>query len=178
MGIRSLCAATVVAVGVGSAAGAATIESGSYAVQMTLVESSWLCFMGDCEGPEPTSSVYKGLNVGDIVPAMLSLAFPNSSQVHFTLSWSDTTISDFLTLIRENVYWRSDNKWELSLYQTGDILSGVLVDGYYSAIWTQNARIEFTEVQPAPVPLPATAALLPLGIGALALMRRRRRQFN
>ncbi|MGN7871059.1 VPLPA-CTERM sorting domain-containing protein [Paracoccus sp. 22332] len=171
MGIRALCAAAAVAVGVGSAAEAAT-----YTGAFTLVSAyeSHHPFGSDPVEPDRPMPGYWNVATGDTVEAFITVIADFGDSVHFTLgTLTETIFSSVLQRTAEGYSGVESGYfygWE-SLTWDGT-LSGTISYASEEYPWAKNVFGSFTL---APVPLPAAAALLPLGLGALALMRRRRR---
>lgn len=176
MGIRALCAAAAVVVGVGSAAEAATVDVvatmvyAEYSTGPVDDHSSWVI---------TNPSEYWGIPNGQSLPGTLSM----SDVVYdgFTHAWATFVVSgatifdhavsgDFSSFYGMN----TDKPFQFySLEWNGK--DGLFQYSSDMGNYLESVVIEFTL---APVPLPATAALLPVGLGALAMMRRRRRLFN
>lgn len=169
MGIRSLCAAAVVAVGVGSAADAAT-----YDVIFTVTEA-----MDEYIGDDDEQYV--------ATPLSGWWGFDVNAPVAGTLSVSDDDNTVSLDVAGNRLFEDYDSiggiggggvSWLFGV--GGSALTELRWFGDRGAlIYLSDNRPDYTSARAtlslAPVPLPAAAALLPLGIGALAMMRKRRR---
>lgn len=170
------------AVAVGSfstAASAATLHSGSYNVEITLLENYWDCsdFCGDMT---PDIIPFKGLSIGQTVVGTISFLKTSPYNISLNMSWGDYSFANNrgFSEIDINSYWNPalDDYIKFSLID--GVFSGIYKRLPYSGEWNQNAVLEFSSVSVAPVPIPGSAALLPVGLGALALLRKRRRHIS
>ncbi|VDS07940.1 hypothetical protein PARHAE_01120 [Paracoccus haematequi] len=200
MGIRALCAAAAVMVGVGSAAEAATIEQYDYrlryegttfgSVAYSEYETQTRTEYGTVHSsadPFGLPHRFSDLAVGDYVNLHIRAEIPhnpiydsegNGGRAPVCLIGS-FNCSAFVKGAEPglNLY----NIWNLFLImKDGDTIfqtEGGYAGDYYKLefgeVYYRDPTAEFSII--APIPLPATVALLPLGMGALALMRRRRR---
>ena len=183
MYIRSLCAAAVVAVGVGQADAATVVTHDiiftvTYAVdrqEVEIFEEDEVRFENiDTPLAEfwgvPVGSPARGtLTISNDVPNPYGDVFVSLVVAGTTLynEVADGTFDDF-----DGIQGISGYLWESIRWQNG---SGFL---WYTYDGRPNYTFADATITLAPVPLPAAAALLPLGIGALALMRRRRRSLS
>ncbi len=177
MKFRSLVAAALLAVGLGQAAGAATVQT----ISFKLDRLSVYCMGGCNQYPSSQTHEFAGLRQGGSRLGQLYIdEAADGSTVELALSYGE----DFSnTLFRHVLKRMDDGKYlfdSVSMVVPSWSISTVKWDGY-SGSWRyypdtysveQDTTISFDL---APVPLPTTAALLPLGIGALAVMRKRRR---
>ncbi len=183
MGIRSMVAAAVMAVGVGQAADAAV-----YNVRITLVEHSyWIpggCseeFEQVCPGP---AGNYKGLTLNKPTFGTLDIELSNDvlsmrlydsvgnfidggryesmgNGLGFNTPGSDMSVGFQTPAISFPI-----------LYATGEEMKIWQYDDFYIS------GIEFVDIRIEKLPLPAGAVLLPVGLGAFAMLRKRRRTLS
>ena len=178
MGIRALCAAAAVVVGVGSAAEAATAPYGTYDVEMTLFNIYSACNR-PCE--DPLEIPYAGMSLGDTQRGTLVVKEGwDGDNITVDFRWAGGVLANNLGLDRvaDNAFYNT-SYFAISFTFTDGLLNGTFTGVNYPLGTGDIEQLNdflFSEV--APVPLPATAALLPLGLGALALLRRRRRRVS
>lgn len=174
--IKGLVLAAVAAVGIGSAAQAATVPFGNYKAEITMSDASVYCYF-DCEGGVPDPRPFAGLSVGGTVNGVLYVApAGRPDSITLDLRWRGGVFADRVSLERvsENHFVNMSDqaaRFAPAGDQPGGFFTGLFLwaDGI-----EQQYEVSFTNL--APVPLPASAALLPLGFGALALMRKRRQK--
>jgi|TARA_B100002052_G_scaffold207400_1_gene189517 hypothetical protein len=160
----------------GSSVQAATIESGTYAVEIEMVNLEWSCSASyGCAGSEPYFTSLYGLDPGDIVRGWMILELGDyGSRTAMSLSWpGQTLLWNNLSRVGAYSYYDPNNGQNLKLEKLGSLLQGRF-ERYDEAPWGYMASFDLREL--APVPLPASAALLPVGMGAIACLRRRRRR--
>lgn len=169
MGIRVLCAAAAVVVGVGQAE-AATVDH----VKLTL-NAEYICEM-ECDEPAPTIGKFMGIPVGQSVYGDLYIGDRDDDLLQQILFVSKGIIHELGFFLDEQLDGRYS---EIGAIES---MYAYLINwnGSEGSLWYRDDNVPWSlEVQGtielAPIPLPATAALLPMGLGALALMRRRRR---
>lgn len=171
MGIRTLCAAAAVVVGVGSAADAATYF-GTFTLVSAIREYEAV-YHGDPHLPDVVLPSYWGVATGDTVSATITVT-DSPGGVLFGISTAGGMIFDSPLSLAGGVYrgFEKGDEWGWEGLTWDGGMAGTI--DYYGDMrpWFPVVKGTFTL---APVPLPAPAALLPIGIGALALMRRRRR---
>ena len=166
MGIRALCAAAVVAVGVGQA------EAATYNVDITLTQAQETIWSDYTVIDEIIPySEYWTIPVGETKRGQLIVGEPSDDGAQVTLTVGGMTIFDGYGWhsYYGDVFAHAYGYMWLYWWSDG---TGKIEDSYDGGLRTREV---FATLTLAPVPLPATAALLPLGIGALAMMRRRRR---
>lgn len=169
MGMRALCAAAIVAAGVGQAE-AATVDR----VKLTLT-AEYICEINPCEDAAPNVGKFYGVETGKSVFGDLYIGDPDQDWLQTILFISKGTAHNFgqFSDFGENAYL---NEF-LRYYYTAFVIEWNRSEG---SIWYRDDNAPWSlevlgTIELAPVPLPATAALLSLGLSALALMRRRRR---
>lgn len=164
MGIRSLCAAAVVAVGFGSAADAATVTH------------NIIFTMNFLDGPQ----YHWGIKEGQKANGTLEII-----EGSFDENWLTLTINGYSAYSGKasgsGGYYDGITGivgYGYQVIQWG-LTSGKFADAYDDEDGIFELQAEGTMVlgtlPPSPIPLPAAAAFLPIGIGALAVMRKRRR---
>ncbi len=172
MGIRALCAAAAVVVGVGSAAEAATVD-----VVFTLTEAveHYMPPWDESAWVDTPLLVYNGLAVGSTYNGTLTVEdkpFNGGIFTWATLLIDGKTIYDFIV---DGDLTAFHGQSEGFIQWTTLDWDGAAGQFQYNHDILPYDTIVIGSFALAPVPLPATAALLPLGIGALAVLRRRRR---
>jgi hypothetical protein len=167
--IRALLGAAAVAVSVGAAAEAATIEA--YNVRITLDDVQYWCnFCQSGETPPEINSAF-GLDEGSSAVGSLSIT-TDEERLSYSLTFGSSSVAGSNLMLFDGL-WTDFGGFNRFSWNAGTGAITLLDDG---TPWEQVTQLSLTEV--APVPLPATAALLPLGLGALAMMRRRRKAAN
>lgn len=163
MGIRALCAAAAVVVGVGQA------EAATYNVMFTIARADHVYYPADnSEYTITPLGEWRGMLVNSPLRGLLKL---------------EEGITPILSVGGKFLFGGGDaeNYADGSWWQTNETLYDYLTWTGAEGTWMRREDnlpdylFVDADIQLAPVPLPATAALLPMGIGALALMRKRRR---
>lgn len=169
MGIRALCAAAAVAVGVGSAAEAATVSD--HDVAITLNDVFYMCnYCNPGERP-PTGDTALGLKKGVMEIGHLSI-IEDAGRLDYTLTFTGGRVIG-TDLQKTNSIWT--DYWGFNQFSwDAQTLVGSIRLYNDSIPWESVVNIGIADI--STVPLPATAALLPMGIGALAVVRKRRRR--
>ncbi|WP_306752806.1 hypothetical protein [Paracoccus actinidiae] len=179
MDIRALCAAAAVAVGVGQAAEAATLD-----VTFEITSLELFCETGgDCSDEvEPVVTDFMGMPLFTLMTGVLTLPDPIASPsgvpfaeglISFLTQGISYELGYFIQEDEDKVYREEFPFWDYRItFQDGIGELFYRDDDYPFSVGVEGV---FTPIELAPVPLPATAALLPMGLGALAMMRRRRR---
>lgn len=180
MNVRALCAAAVVAVGVGQAE-AATV---THKVIFTVTEAVDTYYPVYDGGPSDAPNVdthrdgFWGLETGKPTRGTLTVSddclgfgCPLVKLVVAGTTLYDDVAEGVLNSF-EGIQGFSGYKWEYIKWNGSS--------GIFQHIYDATPTVTFAEASMtlAPVPLPATAALLPLGVGALAMMRKRRRSIQ
>lgn len=176
MGIRALCAAAAVVVGMGSAAEAATY-TGTFTL-VSAVKEYETSNPGDPDLPDEELPGHWGVATGNTVEATFNINV-YADWVVFEVFHGNIEIFNERIYASGSGYTGGQSGWADSYYGWKELTwdgaqSGSVV--YWGENYPWYAVIKGTfSIDPAPVPLPATAALLPLGIGALVAVRKRRR---
>lgn len=193
MRIRALCAAAAVAVGVGSAADAATTYGFKY-IETVYVDVT--IYQDNNPDDEDDYEIFEFVSLSNNNDSWgLGLFIPNMKPGDiFTYKdiRSDCILTDtckYLEYYYEDPLYFGEELWMVEF--PGGLNKGSIVDlwdadtyvghhfygdNFQAIVHDRHTYFEIVEI--APVPLPATAALLPLGIGALAMMRGRRRALS
>lgn len=199
MNIKTFCAAAALAVGVGSAADAASVRF-DLIYQNTILENATIRAIGTGDqiwdgdldvkkSPWALPTLYPGAKRGNRFEAYAEIVEADDEYGGYFAPVCDVGGFDcsvdylwerFVSLDPFAVVADAFGVWQngktLIVTSWGDYDGDgfeILGDGYegYASAITTTFRI--TGV--APVPLPTSVALLPLGFGALAMLRRRRR---
>lgn len=168
VGLKAMCAAAALAVGVGQAAEAATYD---VIFTITTAQHDYLDFddgqkvtrtyLPEWWGVEVNTPMQGILEIGaDAVASLVVNGRSFFGQADAT-QWQDAENS---WTEGQGGVWYSYMTW-----------TGAAGAWYHTADHRPDYYDVYADISLAPVPLPMTAALLPLGIGALALMRKRRR---
>lgn len=170
-----MCAAAVVAVGVGSSADAATVV---HKVNIKLIyaeEQIWSDDISEIIGRNVYEE-YWTIPTGQTRRGAISVEELPTGQVRAIVTVGSNIVADLVgegSVNSIDIFFdRSGGgyDWTALTWENG---AGALEKSYDYTFRTFGARANI--VSPPPVPLPAAGALLPLGIGALAAMRKRRR---
>ncbi|VDS08851.1 hypothetical protein PARHAE_02036 [Paracoccus haematequi] len=184
LGIRALCAAAAVVVGVGSAAEAATSRcaySDMYDLKGERIAYDFDLYFKEGQVGEPGNYIEAfGIYTRDVpIPMRMNAIFlPSDYCADITLSsqgeeWSVASsgwVSEFFaTGINPD-----GAKYSLALDPWSPSESFVDLE-YWDGIQTTWVLLSVDNIRPAPIPLPSAAVLLPVGVGALTVLRKRRR---
>lgn len=187
VGLKAMCAATALMVGVGQAEAAVMpLPLGSYEILMTFENASVYCRY-DCEDEQVHPFV--GISVGETKRGTLNILpvwdfqnggyYPDS--IGLDLTWEGGTIfQPMYSLTRledDRNYFLNGLLDAFDFSFTNGLINGMFstdrgVDGTGGRLEQIN---KFSFIEVAPVPLPMSVALMPLGLGAFAMMRKRRR---
>ncbi|SNR59782.1 VPLPA-CTERM protein sorting domain-containing protein [Paracoccus sediminis] len=170
MGIRAMCAAAAVAMGIGSAADAATLR----------LEFDYAYHGGDNLENTDFTTVW-GLPVGGVSEVQLDLDYPASNYAELKTNAGIVIFGDIVGFMN-GVFWGDTglSGIDYTVFSWDGTLGYVEYSGEFGSYETfKDIRATLSLVSDlAPVPLPAGALLLPAGIGALALLRKRRRSVS
>lgn len=192
--MRSVIAATLLALTTTGAASAATIDLGAYGLsqgaaltedQRTTVDltdafgflMSWATTVSDNPRAEITLSAMGAIPVaGDLELSYAPRLTGTGTAPALAATGTEFALDGAGAAILFTIHTASDAVPGLNI---GDMLYAVLTGpfaNYAGGDWTDEGRLSLYATTPeiAPIPLPAGAVLLVTGLGALAAMRRKR----
>lgn len=185
VGLKAMCAAAALMVGVGQAE-AATVLDVEFTITRAVNEYIPVPEEGPDEGFEDVPfEEFWGVKVGDTVNAVFTYAeewVGNQKSLRASFSVADQLL--FRGTLSRGMPWEmawagiSDHTSspEYFALEWDGVGMGTLEYTHDFRPWFPTVEATWSVVSPAPVPVPMTAALLPFGIGALAMMRKRRKQ--